>query len=320
MTRSTSVGIGVGVTLALLGVASMAVGVIDAPLSRISDPEVRRIILVSRLPRTIALVLVGAAMAVAGMILQMLARNRFVEPATVGTVESAGLGLLVVTLVAPSAPVAVKMGVGALFALGGTALFMLILKRLRLTDVLIVPLVGIVLGGVIAAGTTFVAYRLDLIQSLGAWMSGDFSGVMAGRYEMLWVVGVLVALAWFMADRFTVAGLGAEVATNLGLNHRRLVNTGLVVVSVVTAAVVVTVGAIPFVGLIVPNLISLLRGDNVRSTVGWVAATGAALVLACDVLGRLVRAPYEIPVGTIMGVVGGVVFVVLILTRTRRVA
>lgn len=320
MTRSRLLGPGVVCALLVLGAASMAVGVIEVPLSRLGDPEVRHVIWVSRFPRTIALVLVGAAMAVTGMIMQMLARNRFVEPTTIGTAESAGLGLLVMAVLAPGAPVGVKMLVGALFALAGTALFMLILSRLRLHDVLIVPLVGIVLGGVIAAGTTFVAYRLDLIQSLGAWLGGDFSGVLAGRYELLWIVAVLVALAWVLADRFTVAGLGSGIATSLGLRHRQLVATGLVVVSVVTAAVVVTVGAIPFVGLVVPNLVSLIRGDNMRSTVGWVAAAGAALVLACDVLGRVVRAPYEIPVATIMGVVGGVVFVGLILARTRRVA
>jgi iron complex transport system permease protein len=90
---------------------------------------------------------------------------------------------------------------------------------------------------------------------------------------------------------------------------------GLVVVSVVTACVVVTAGAIPFVGLIVPNVVRLIVGDNVRRSVWWVALAGAALTLLCDLAGRLVIAPYEVPVGTVMGVVGSALFLVILLRR-----
>jgi ABC-type enterochelin transport system, permease component len=89
---------------------------------------------------------------------------------------------------------------------------------------------------------------------------------------------------------------------------------------VVTAAVVVTVGAVPFVGLIVPNVISLMLGDDLRRSLPYVAAGGALLVLASDVAGRLVIAPYEIPVGTIMGVVGSLGFLMLIFGRRGHAA
>lgn len=232
-----------------------------------------------------------------------------------GTVESATLGMLFCMLVAPDLPVFAKMGVSALTAMAGTALFMAILSRIRLRSAWIVPLVGLILAGVIEAATTFWAYQYDMIQSLRAFSNGDFSVVIEGRYEMLWLSLGVTGLAVLAADRFTVAGLGESFATNLGLNYKALVLQGLIVVSVVTACVVVTVGSIPFVGLIVPNLVRLMLGDNMRRSVWWVAIAGAALTMLCDLFGRLIIAPYEIPVGTVMGVVGSGLFLAILLRR-----
>jgi len=306
------------ITLALAGV-SLFVGVSDVTLATLisSDPADRpmQVLLISRIPRTLALLLSGTAMAVSGMIMQMLARNRFVEPSTVGTVESAGLGILVVTILMPGMPLIGKMAVASLFALGGTSLFMLILSRIKWRTVLIVPLVGLMLGGVIDSITSFFAYRFDLLQTLSAWRTGDFSGILRGRYELLWITFGLTVAAYFAADRFTVAGLGEAFTANLGLAYRRVMALGLVIVSVVTAVVVVSVGSVPFLGLIVPNLVSMMFGDNMRRGLPWVALIGAMLVLACDIVGRIVRFPYQIPVGTVMGLVGSMVFLYLLLSR-----
>lgn len=315
--------------LALLAVTALAlislfVGVSDVTPQSLLSPETRaaalEVLLVSRIPRTIALVLAGSAMGVAGMIMQMLARNRFVEPSTAGTVESASLGLLATMVFAPGLPVVGKMAVAALFALAGTALFLRILKEIPLRSVLMVPLVGIMLGGVIASLTAFFAYRFELLQSLSIWTMGDFSGVLRGRYELLWISFALTVVAWIIADRFTVAGMGEDFATNLGLNYRRVLTLGLVIVSMVTAVVVVTVGSVPFLGLIVPNLVALMIGDNMRRAVPWVAVMGAGLVVCCDLIGRVVRFPYEIPIGTVFGVVGSALFLYLLLRRQSRFA
>lgn len=312
--------------LGLLALASLLVGVGDdvTPARLLAalvgaDDDAARLLLVSRLPRTVAVLLAGAGTAVAGMIMQTIVRNRFVEPSTAGTVESAMLGVLLVTLAAPGAPLVVKMLVATATGLMGTAVFLRILRAVPLRSVLVVPLVGIVLGGVVGAVTTFLAYRTDLLQSLAAWTTGDFSGVIRGRYELLWIAFVLTAVAYLAADRFTVAGMGESFATNLGLSYRRLMTLGLVVVSGVSAVVVVTVGVIPFLGLVVPNVVSLLLGDNVRRTTPWVALGGAGFVLVCDVVGRVVRFPYEVPVGVVVGVVGSVVFLFLLLRRGSRV-
>lgn len=310
--------------VAVLAGISLFIGVSDVSLHTLfsadSAENATLVLLVSRIPRTLAIILAGMSMAVAGMIMQMLTRNRFVEPSTAGTVESASLGILLVILFAPETPVFGKMLVASITALAGTALFLRILRSIPLRSVLVVPLVGIMLGGVVSAITTFIAYRYDLLQSLNSWTTGDFSGVLRGRYELLWIAFALTVVAYIAADRFTVAGLGEDFTTNLGLNYRRVVTLGLVIVSMVSSSVVVTVGMIPFLGLIVPNVVSMFVGDHMRRAVPWVAVLGAGLVLACDIVGRLIRYPYEIPIGTMMGVVGSALFLYLLLRRGARLA
>src|SRR5690606_29355988 len=277
-----------------------------------------QLLMVSRVPRTLALLLAGLALAVAGLLMQMLVRNRYVEPSTAGTIESATFGILVVTLLAPGAPVIAKMLAATGFALAGSLLFLALLRRVPLRTPFIVPLVGLILGGVIQAATTYVAFHYDLLQSLHAWTMGDFSGVLRGRYELLWIGLALTCVAYLAADRYTVAGMGREFASNLGLNYARLTFAGLLIVSAIAAVVVVTAGSIPFLGLIVPNAVSLVMGDNMRRAIPWVAVLGGIFVLACDILGRLVLYPYEVPIGTVVGVVGSVLFLWLLLSRRGR--
>ena len=306
-----------GTAVLALAVVSMFVGVSDVSLSSLlaGDEHAWNIFWVSRVPRTLSIILAGMALSVAGLIMQRMARNKFGEPSTVGTIESAALGILVVTVLIPGASLFMKMSTATLFAVAGTALFLLILRRIPLRNTLIVPLVGIMLGGVIAAVTTFFAYRFDLLQTLNSWMTGDFSGVLRGRYELLWIVGALTLIGFLAADRFTVAGMGQEFTTNLGLNYNRVMTLGLIIVSLISAVVVVSVGSVPFLGLIVPNLVSLLVGDNVRRAIPWVAIFGAGFVLVCDIIGRTIRYPYEIPVGVIVSAIGSALFLYLLLRK-----
>ena len=310
--------------LVALSAWSVFVGVSDISLASLWETgwsgEPMQILLDSRIPRTAALILAGSALAACGTILQMLVRNRFAEPTTVGTAEAAKLGFLSILILIPDATITLRIAAAATFALLVTALFLRILRGLSIRSPLIVPLVGILLGGVINAAATFIAYRFDLLQSLAIWSSGDFSMILRGRYELLWIGFALTLLAYVYADRFTVAGLGEEFTTSLGLNYRAVVALGLVIVSAITAVVIVTVGMIPFLGLVVPNLVSLVLGDNVRRALPWVALLGAVLVLACDIAGRTLNAPYEIPVGTVLGVIASSLFLYLLLRRNARLA
>lgn len=301
-----------GLMLAGLTLASLGLGAARIDLWAVDGWTVL-VLMESRLPRTLAVLLTGAALAVAGVVIQSLVRNRFVGPDTAGTGESAALGLLGVTLLAPAAPIWIKMVAASLAAMAGTALFLAIVRRLPVREVMLVPIAGLILSGIIGSVVTWIAWEADLLQFVGTWlMSGEFSGVIAGRYELLWIAGFAALLAWFAADRFAILSLGDQVATGLGLSSRGVMRLGMVVVSVVSAMVVTTVGMIPFVGLVVPNIVARLMGDNLRASIPVVAAGGAGLLLACDLIGRVVRHPYEIPVGTILGVVGSMIFLWLL--------
>jgi iron complex transport system permease protein len=208
----------------------------------------------------------------------------------------------------PAASIFTKMLIACLVALAGTAGFLMLVRRLPPHQPLLVPLVGIAYGGVIGAIVTFIGYQTDMHQYIEVWFNGEFSGILQGRYELLWLAGILTLLAYFVADQFAILGLGKNVSINLGLNYTQIVRLGLLIVSLITAMTVVTVGMIPFVGLVVPNIISRWLGDNLRQTLPVTALMGASLVLASDLIGRLVRYPFEIPVGTIFGIVGAVIF------------
>ena len=306
-------GAGVVLVLALLA-ASLMVGQYDI-LGTEDGWEMFR---ATRVPRTIALVLAGAAMAMSGLIMQMLTQNRFVEPTTTGTTEWAGLGLLASFLLFPDGSVMTRMllAVGAAFV--GTMVFFAFLRRVTLRSSLVVPIVGIMLGAVVSAVSTFIALQTDLLQSLGVWFAGSFTSVIAGQYEILWVVLLVVIAVFFYADRLTAAGLGEDIATNIGLNYNRIVLVGTSLVAVATGVVTVVVGNLPFLGLIVPNIVSMLRGDDLRSNLPWVCLTGIGVVTLCDLLGRIVIAPFEMPVSVILGVVGAAVFIALIVRRGKN--
>ncbi|WP_243232747.1 ABC transporter permease [Microbacterium sp. CIAB417] len=315
-------GVLIGVLLVLLAVASLLIGVSDvSPVTlfgEATDGTASFLLLVSRIPRTVAAILVGASLGIAGLIMQMIVRNRFVEPGTTGVSEFATLGMLVTIVFFPTMAVVGKMGVAAVFGLAGTWVFLRVVRAIPVRQLVLVPLVGIMLGGVVASVTTFFAYRLDLLQSLGQWSQGSFATIMQGRYEFLWIAAVMVGIAWVAADRFSVIGLGEEFATNLGLDYRRVVAVGMVIIAVITAAVLVTAGMIPFLGLVVPNIVSLIIGDNVRRSIPWVAGLGAVFVLACDIIARVVRFPYEIPLSVIVGMIGAALFLWLLLRRRSR--
>ena len=262
--------------------------------------------------------LAGAAMAMSGLVMQLLTQNRFVEPTTTGTTEWAGLGLLAVMVLVPGAGIVARMGGAVLAAFVGTMVFFLFLRRVSLRSSLIVPIVGIMLGAVVGSVSTFLALRTDMLQSLGVWFAGSFTSVLRGQYEILWIVALVGIAVFVVADRFTVAGLGEEVATNVGLDYKRIVLLGSVLIAVATGVVTVVVGNLPFLGLIVPNIVSLVRGDDLRSNLPWVCLLGIAVVTVCDLVGRTIIMPFEVPVSLVLGVVGAVVFIALLLRQRRR--
>ncbi|MGO1173169.1 MAG: ABC transporter permease [Actinomycetaceae bacterium] len=302
------------VVVALLLVASLLTGEYDI----FGADDGAEMFAITRIPRTIALVLAGAAMAMCGLIMQLLTQNRFVEPTTTGTTEWAGLGLLTVMILFPGASILARMTGAVVFAFIGTMVFFLFLRRVSLRSSLIVPIVGIMLGAVVGAVSTFVALSTDMLQAVGVWFQGSFTSVLRGQYELLWIVALVGVAVFAVADRFTVAGLGEEISTSVGMNYQRIVLLGTVLVAVATGVVTVVVGNLPFLGLIVPNIVSLVRGDDLRSNLPWVCLLGIAVVTVCDLIGRTIISPFEVPVALVLGVVGSIAFIALLLRQRRR--
>ncbi|MFT2097484.1 ABC transporter permease [Marinomonas sp. 2405UD66-6] len=304
--------------LALSGV-SMFIGVGNVSIANLLafDDKAWEMLLVSRWPRTVAILLTGASITVCGVIMQLLVRNRFVEPSTTGTTEASMIGLLIVAIWFPEWPLFGKMSIAALCALIGLLAFLQLTRNLPREQPLLIPLVGLIYGGILGAVATYFAFQTDLLQYLSIWLTGEFSGVIAGRYELLWIAGGFTLFSYAIADQLTIVGLGERASQSLGLNYRFMVMIGVATVAITSSLVVVTVGVLPFIGLVVPNLVSRFMGDNLRESLPLVAGYGAVFTLFSDILGRTLRYPYEIPAGTIFGVVGALIFLWLIFGRKR---
>ena len=271
----------------------------------------------SRLPRLAALVLTGAGLSVCGVILQHIVRNKFVEPGTTGGLDAAKLGILVALTVMPAAGTLSRMLFALVFCLMASLLFIAVIRRIQFRNLVLVPVVGLMYGSVLTSIAEFYAYSHNILQSMQGWLLGDFSRVVQGHYEILYIIFPVVMLAYLYAHRFTVLGMGEDIATSLGLGYAATAIVGLVLVALTVSATVIAVGAIPFVGLVVPQLVAMRCGENLRRTLPLVALGGASLLLACDIAGRLVMYPFEVPIGLTAGAVGGVMFLALIVRGLR---
>lgn len=305
------------VILVTLSIVSLFVGVSNISIFDLFSltEQQRQVMLITRLPRLASLIIAGVSMSVAGLIMQQLSRNKFVSPTTAGTDDSAKLGIMVAMLMFASASTLEKMLIAFVFALVGTFLFMKLLEKIKFKDAIFIPLVGLMFGNIINSVTTFFAYKNDLIQNVSSWLQGSFSGVMTGTYELIYISVPLLIVAYLYANKFTIAGMGEEFSTNLGMNHKRIVNIGLIIVALVSVVVILSVGAIPFLGLVVPNIVTLYMGDNLKKSLIHTALMGAIFLLACDIIGRLVIYPYEIPIALTVGIIGSIIFLYLLMRR-----
>ncbi len=303
--------------LIVLSVVSIFIGVKDIrPLEIFQMEEAKlQILLLSRVPRLISIIVAGVSMSIAGLIMQQISRNRFVSPTTAATVDSARLGILVSLVVFSSTGVLEKMLIAFAFALLGTLLFMQILRRVKLQNTIFIPIIGIMLGNIIDSIATYFAYKYDLVQNVSSWLQGNFSMIIKGRYELLYFSVPLMIIAYLYANKFTLAGMGEDFSISLGLNYNQVVNIGVSIVALMTALVVITVGRIPFLGLIIPNIVGILQGDNLKKNIPTTALLGAVFLLFCDILGRVIIFPYEIPIALTVGVIGSIVFLYLLNRR-----
>lgn len=272
---------------------------------------------VSRIPRTLALILTGVGISVAGFIMQQIAQNKFVSPTTAGSLDAAKLGILVGLIWLPDLSFFGKITFSLIFSFACTLIFILLAKRIKFKDIILVPLLGIMFGNVLNAIATFFAVKHNIVQNVQGWLMGDFSSVLQGQYETIYLIVPVVIIAYLFAYQFTLIGMGESFSKNLGLSYNTFLYIGLVVVALTVSATVVTVGAIPFLGLVIPNLVRIYKGDHLKKNLIYIALYGAIFLLVCDILGRMVIAPYEIPIGLMVGIIGGIIFFILLMRRDK---
>ena len=292
------------VSLGLVSILSLFIGVIDVrPVALLTgDTEVLEVFLISRLPRLLAILCTGIGMSVAGLIMQQLCMNKFISPTTGATIS---------TLWG-------RAGFAFVAAILGTWIFVWFIQRIQFKDVVMVPLVGIMFGNVVGGVTNYLAYKYEMTQALSSWLVGHFSLVLRGRYEIVYLVVPLVILAFFFANHFNIVGMGKDFSKNLGVSYNLVLFLGLSIAAMITASVVVVVGSVSYIGLIVPNVVAMFKGDKIRGALIDTALFGALFVLICDMIGRLVIMPYELPIELIVGIVGSIVFILLLLYRLKN--
>ena len=315
--RSTIV---LSVLLLVLSCCSLFVGVIDLTPGELlaGNFEQLEIFLISRLPRLLAILCTGIGMSVAGLIMQQLCSNKFVSPTTGATISSAQFGILLALLFMPASTLWSRAIFAFATAILGTWIFVWFIQRIQFKDVVMVPLVGIMFGNVIGGITNYLAYKYEMTQALSSWLVGHFSLVLKGRYEIVWLTVPLVILAFLFANHFNIVGLGKDFSKNLGVPYNLVLFSGLTIAAMITASIVVVVGSISYIGLIVPNVVAMYKGDKIRGTLVDTALFGAIFVLVCDMIGRIVIAPYELPIELIVGILGSLIFIALLFYRLKH--
>ncbi|EKF1363552.1 ABC transporter permease [Campylobacter coli] len=305
------------ILLVVFGIISLFIGVIRINLDDIFSLSTTQleIILLTRIPRLIAILLTGMSLSICGLIMQQLTQNKFVSPTTAGTMDCAKFGILISLIFFAGASFFTQALIASIFALLGSFIFIQILRKIKLKDVIFVPLIGLMFGGIINAITTFFAYALNYIQNIQGWLQGSMANVMQGNYELLYISLPLFILAYFLAHKITIAGMGEDLALNLGVSYNTILFLGLIIVSIITSVVIVSVGVIPFLGLIIPNLVAIYRGDNLKKNLIYIALCGALFLLICDIISRLVIFPFEMPLSITTGVLGSLIFIFLLLKR-----
>ncbi len=312
------------VTLVLLSFLSLFVGVVDISVKSLfdkSNPNLAslwNVFFASRIPRLLAILCTGTGMSVAGLIMQQLCSNKFVSPTTGATISSAQMGILIALVFIPSSTLWSRAIFAFIFAILGTWIFVWFILKVKFKDPVMVPLIGIMFGNIVSGLTSFIAYKFDMTQSLSSWLTGHFSSVIRGRYEIVYLVVPLVIISFIYANHFNIVGMGKNFSKNLGVNYNFVLFSGLTISAMITASIIVVVGSISYIGLIIPNLVALYKGDNIRGTLLDNALCGSIFVLICDMLSRLVIWPFELPIELLIGIIGSIVFIGLLFLRLKR--
>ena len=309
------------ILLVVLSAYSLLVGVTDIDLSTLlSDREgmETKIFLLARVPRLLAILCTGMGMSVAGLIMQQLCMNKFVSPSTGATIQSAQFGILLSLVFLPGIGLWGRVLLAFTMAVLGTWIFVWFIQRIQFKSAVLVPLIGIMFGNVLGGITNFIAYKWEVTQQLTTYFVGSFSLIIQGDYELVWLAVPLVILAFVFANYFNIVGMGRDFSQNLGVNYNLVLFLGLTISAMITASVVTVVGQISYIGLIIPNMVAMFKGDRIKGTLVDTALLGALFVLVCDMIARSVIRPYELPIELIVGIIGSLLFIAMLIYKLKH--
>ncbi|MEP3332571.1 iron ABC transporter permease [Sedimentitalea sp.] len=326
--------------LLVMATASLAMGAAGTSLwsaladlvqGRVLAPIDSAILWNIRLPRTVMAILVGAALAVSGAVLQGLFRNPLADPALVGVSSGAALGAISAIVLGATLPTSVAAIAGPhlvpLAAFAGSWITIMVLYRISTragqTSVATMLLGGIAIGAMAAAGSGLLIYMADdqQLRDLNFWQLGSLAGSTWARVSVAAPI-ILIALTAspFLARGLNALALGEAPAAHLGVPVQRLKTLAVLVVAAATGAAVAVSGGIGFVGIVVPHLLRLGSGPDHTTLLPNVALLGASLLLAADIAGRIVIAPAELPIGIVTAIMGAPVFLWILMQRRGELA
>ena len=293
------------------------VQVLRALVGQGSGTTAFRIVRYVRLPRLCACLLAGGALAASGTIIQGVLSNALAAPSTIGVNAGAGLMVALCCAVAPTVlnlvPLAAMVG-----AFLGVMTVLLIARRTGASKITLV-LAGVAVSSIFSAGIdAVITFVPEALTGYSDFRIGGFSGVsMARIFPALWPAALSFSASLLLHNEMDVLMLGTEQAQSLGLPAEKLRIALLGLAAVLAGSAVSVGGLVGFVGLIVPHIMRSLVGEESGPLLASSALGGAALLAACDLAGRLIFAPYEIPVGIVMALTGGPFFIWLLQRRGR---
>lgn len=276
------------------------------------------ILLYVRLPRALAAILAGAALSVSGVIIQAVLNNPMASPSIIGVNAGAGFGVSLVAAFLPAAVTLIPLAAFVGAALTGLLIYLIAAKTgaSRMT----ITLTGIAVSSLLTALMSGVkAIFPDTAYNLSSFSVGGFSGVNP-RTLIFPGVGILICLvlASVFSRKADVLALGEDTARSLGMNVTRARLLFLILAGALAGLAVSFAGLIGFVGLVVPHITRRFSENRHTILIPSSALLGANLVLACDTLSRVIFAPYELPTGILLSLVGAPFFIVLILSSRRK--
>jgi iron complex transport system permease protein len=292
--------------------------VFDRSLAFADNPDAQ-IFFIARLPRAVAAALVGGTLAAAGVVFQGLLRNPLATPYTLGVSAGASLGAMMAitfNFALPVGGVAPASLAGAMLAV--LVVYALATARHRGFSTTVLLLAGVTLNAFFSALILFVQYMGDFAQTYRAlrWLMGDLD---VASYQPILTALPLVAIAFavfaWLARPLNLLSLGADAAGTRGVNVERAQRAAFFGASLATGAAVSVGGPIGFVGIIVPHLVRLIVGSDHRLVLPGSMFFGAAFLVGCDAVARIVLAPVELPVGIVTAVIGGPFFLWLLVRK-----